>query len=127
MSLNGEKRDQPPYPTAAKRLHSTRCSFGRLGMLAYRVIVNGNHVATVGMKEDGLLFLKASWMRLKDADGLSFPDEGDAVFTISGLRDKTDEHLDWYFKELTLGDKIMLELVETDIVDAPTKVERKST
>jgi len=95
-------------------------------MLAYRVTVNGDHIATVGMKEDGLLFVKASWMRLKDAEGISFPNEGDAVFTISGLRDKTDEHLDWYSKELTPGDKIMLELVQTDIVDAPRTVERKS-
>jgi hypothetical protein len=94
-------------------------------MLAYSVTINGRHVATVGMKEDGLLFLKASWMRLKDAEGISFPNEGDAQFTISGLRDKTDEHLDWYSKKLTPGDKVVLELVQTNVVDAPTKVERK--
>ena len=94
-------------------------------MLAYRVTVNGRHVATVGMKEDGLLFLKASWMRLKDADEVSFASEGDARFSISGLRDETEEHLDWYSKELTPGDKITLELVQTDVVDAPIKVERK--
>lgn len=94
-------------------------------MLAYRVTINGNQIATVGMKEDGLLFVKASWMRLKDAEGISFPTEGDALFSIFGLRDTTDEHLVWYSKELTPGDKIVLELVQTDIVDAPTKVERK--
>jgi hypothetical protein len=94
-------------------------------MLAYNVTVNGEHVATVGMQEDGLLFLKASWMRLKDAEGISFPSEGDAQFTISGLRDKTDEHLDWFSKQLAPGDKIVLELVQTDVVDAPTKVERR--
>ena len=94
-------------------------------MLAYKVTINGNHIATVGMKEDGLLFVKASWMRLKDAEGITLPDDGDAQFTITGLRDRTDEHLDWYSKELTPGDKITLELVQTDVVDAPTKVERR--
>jgi hypothetical protein len=96
-----------------------------LFMLAYKVTINGNHIATVGMNEDGLLFLKASWMRLKEAEGISFPCEGDTQFTISGLRDKTDEHLEWYYKDLTVGDKITLELLETDVVDAPAKIERQ--
>ena len=93
-------------------------------MLAYKVTINGNHIATVGMNEDGLLFLKASWERLTGAKGISYPSQGDAQFSISGLRDQTDEHLDWYYKDLSPGDKITLELVETDVVDAPTKIER---
>jgi hypothetical protein len=94
-------------------------------MLAYKVTINGNHIATVGMNEDGLLFLKASWMRLKEAKGITYPSQGNAQFMISGLRDKTDEHLEWYYKDLTIGDKITLELVETDVVDAPAKIERQ--
>ncbi|MFO1477147.1 MAG: hypothetical protein U1F98_10905 [Verrucomicrobiota bacterium] len=88
-------------------------------------MINGKHVGTVGMDEDGLLFLKASWMRMKDAKGVTFPDTGEARFTISGLRERTDEHLEWFSKALIPGDKVEMELVQATVVDAPTRVERK--
>lgn len=94
-------------------------------MLAYKVTVNGAPVATVGMKEDGLIFLQASWIRLKNAKD---PVEGSARFSISGLRDtedKTQEHLDWFYKDLKPGDKITLELVETATVDPPSQIRKK--
>ena len=98
-------------------------------MLAYHVTINGRRVATVGIKEDGLIFLKASWMRLTEAEGITFPNEGDARFSATGLRtadDEQDEHLEWCLEELSPGDKITLELVQTDTVDQPNRITRKS-
>lgn len=94
-------------------------------MLAYKVTINGREVATVGMKEDGVIFLKAIWMRLSDAEDLTFPSEGDARFTAHGLRtncEDQDESLEWCHEQLSPGDKITLELVETDTVDQPARI-----
>ena len=97
-------------------------------MLAYKVTINGRQVATVGMKEDGVIFLKASWTRLSDAEDMTYPSEGYASFIAHGLRTNCEdqaEFLEWCFEHLSPGDKVTLELVETDTVDQPARIMTK--
>ncbi len=85
-------------------------------MVAFEVHVNGKHLVTAGVGQDGVLSTILSW-------AIGPPPRvghGAMRFGVGGA-DATD-HLDWKVPEVGVGDEITIKLVnvEADAITAPT-------
>jgi hypothetical protein len=97
-------------------------SHGEVPMIAYEVKVNGKKVATVGLREGGVISLIANWVSLPKTK------KWKAAFAAGGMRDgwrNKGEFLQWFEKGLRLGDEISYRLIETNRVDKPHKIKRQ--
>ena len=94
-------------------------------MIAFRIKVNGKRVATAGLPGHHVLSailtsvhrdtsVEAGW-RSED-----FP-ERELRFDVGGLDVPRREHLDWFSRRLQAGDRIELEILDTDEVDRPVR------
>jgi hypothetical protein len=83
-------------------------------MIAFVVSVNGQRVGTIGIGDSGVLGAHVSWV--------GRPGEpGDLSLSVGGLDSRTDEHIRWPEPpEITVGDTVTIQVVETDAVDPPT-------
>lgn len=91
-------------------------------MIAYEVMVNGKKVATVGLRDGGIMALIANWISLPKGA------KWKAGFNVGGLRKGrpgVNEFLTWFEKNLRLGDEVSYRLIETRRVDKPRKVKRQ--
>jgi hypothetical protein len=97
-------------------------------MIAYEVRLNGEKVATAGVKHGGVLSVIANWISLQDGVARGASRDWEAGVSVGGLRGGRrglDEYLTWFRKSLRVGDEVTLRLVETDRVDRPATIQRK--
>ncbi|MCX6906658.1 MAG: hypothetical protein NTY01_01305 [Verrucomicrobia bacterium] len=93
-----------------------------MNMIAYEVKVNGKKVATVGLRDGGVISLIANWV--SHPKGTKWR----AGFSAGGLRKGSrgaDEYLTWFSKTLRLGDDVSYRLIETERVSKPRKIVRR--
>lgn len=81
-------------------------------MIAFRVLHNGKEVCVAGMGEHGILSTNVTWVRIPC--GSPPVAEEDLSLHIGGLHTPTKEHRFWDAPELTVGDSITIEIVETE-------------
>ena len=80
-------------------------------MQAFDVYFNGKKVCTAGVAEGVVSIIVNSASRRGDQD---------LYFSASGLESSTDEHIYWARqRELRIGDKIQIEVVESASIDKP--------
>jgi hypothetical protein len=83
-------------------------------MIAFKVYVNGKKRCVAGIGDDGVLAAIVNSVRRKGKD--------DLALEMGGLISHTLEHVKWLQQEhLRVGDRIKLEIIETDSVDEPVK------
>ena len=78
-------------------------------MIAYEIRVNGKKVATVGLRDGGVLSLIANWVSCPRSATWKNAKDWEAGFTAGGLRSGrrgVDEFLTWYNNTLRLGDEV---------------------
>ncbi len=86
-------------------------------MIAFEVRINKVRVCTAGMAElDAIIGALTSTI---DKDGR--PDRPEIAFHVSGVADK--EAFNWVRKNLAVGDRVEIRVIETARVDAPKKIE----
>jgi hypothetical protein len=84
---------------------------------AFLVRVNGKRLCTAGVGPDGVLTTIVNWV----GGGPRRDVEGDFGFHVGGLDTRTGEHLEYTTPQLRVGDKISVEIVETEAVDPEAK------
>jgi ClpA/ClpB-like protein len=81
-------------------------------MRAFQVDINGKRLCVAGIGEDGVLSAILNHIAGKTGDRFQL--------SVGGLDSSTDERLSWgAFVELSVGDEIRVEIIETDSVDQP--------
>ena len=90
-------------------------------MIAYRIKVNGEHIATIG--QDDMSILTASILASKGNTERGVDDY--IRLSLGGLSHKNEEgfieHFRWKDLDLQIEDIVEIEVVETDTIDPPTK------
>ncbi len=90
-------------------------------MIALKVYINGEHIVTAGQDDWTVLAAHISASRGKDEE-LSF---GDLRYSVGGLSKENAEgfgqHFRWPGRDLTVGDKIEIEIVDTQEITEPAK------
>lgn len=87
-------------------------------MIAYRVEVNGKHVATAGLNQ-GVVAAIANWVFVPSDVASDPKTDWNAGFSLGGLDDATQESRQWFRTDLRVGDEITLKLIEIDQIDVP--------
>ena len=86
-------------------------------MIAYEVYVNGEKICTAGGTELTAL-----------SGGVNFfpsrPDRLGPLLTVSGVISKPEEFLHWAHRELHVGDRVEIRVVETPQVDDAARRDR---
>jgi hypothetical protein len=84
---------------------------------AFVVRVNGKRLCTAGVGPNGVLTTIVNWV----GGGSRRDSEGHFGFHVGGLDSQTGEHLDYTTPQLRIGDKVSIEIVETEAVDPEAK------
>jgi hypothetical protein len=86
-------------------------------MRAFEIHLNGKKLCLAGI-DKGILAATVNWV--------ARPRRSDEVggFSVGGLIDPTEQHVEWTNRKLHIGDDLRIKIVEKDAVDKPRK--RKS-
>lgn len=102
-------------------------------MIALKVSLNGRRVCTAGVRDFGAVSAIVTWVRRKpERSRNSKRIEEELTVDIGGLDSDANEHLKWLARRLDVGDRITVEVVDSNRVDKakrrhrddPRKVER---
>ena len=80
-------------------------------MKAFAIDVNGQHLITAGIGDDGVL-ASSHWI----GRAPPFSASGPVTFLVSGIDGRTDAYVDWWVPPVGIGDEITFKIVETDQV-----------
>jgi hypothetical protein len=80
-------------------------------MKAFDVRVNGKRLCVAGIGDDGVLNTMI--------DHLAGHGRNEVRLTVGGLLSPTEEHLRWEHLSLNVGDKVEVQIFETETVDDP--------
>ena len=86
-------------------------------MKAFRVRLNRNRLCTAGVGPNGVLTAIVTWV----GGGSRRDASGHFRLHVGGLDSRTGEHIDYEMPEVTVGDKVIIEIIEADHVDPETK------
>jgi hypothetical protein len=86
-------------------------------MKAFVIRVNGKRLCTAGIGPNGVLTAIVDWV----SGGSRRTAEGHFGFHVGGLDSRTQEHVDWQTPELQVGDKVTVEIIESEQVDPETR------
>jgi hypothetical protein len=91
-------------------------------MRAFLISKNGKQLCIAGVHE-GILHVSVSWVGGKD---LPIPNGEDISLSIGGLESQLGTHVEWKARRLKPGDKITIEIIDSDQVDPePKRIKRK--
>lgn len=97
-------------------------------MIAFKVSLNGKRVCTAGVRDFGVVSAIVSWVRRKPENSRRKKGiEEELTAEIGGLDGDSRAHLNWLSRRLRVGDRVTVEVVETDIVDKPKRSSRSQT
>jgi len=100
------------------------CSTMPEGMIGFRVVLNGNQLVTAGLAGHHVLSAILSSVVRDPARKTSWPAgraflERELEFSVSGLDSDREQHVGWLSRELTVGDRIEIQILDADEFDAP--------
>jgi len=81
-------------------------------MRAFEVNLNGKRLCVAGFAGDGVLNTVVNHIT-------GHGREPHLELRIGGLISATQEHVDWHYSKLSVGDEVTLKIIETDAVDEP--------
>jgi hypothetical protein len=81
-------------------------------MRAFEAFINGEKVATVGLR-DGLLNVGIEWASLRAGEGMHV--------AARGFDGPAEEHVYWRIVDLKPGDEVLIRAVEAEVVDPPAE------
>jgi hypothetical protein len=84
-------------------------------MRAFQISLNGKRICVAGVGAEGVLTTHIDYVGQKGDD---------LRLAVNGLFAKTDEHAIWINSGLKVGDKVQVNVIETDLVDKPKKLYR---
>eukprot|EP00918_Siedleckia_nematoides_P060767 GHVU01132633.1.p1 GENE.GHVU01132633.1~~GHVU01132633.1.p1 ORF type:complete len:125 (-),score=23.29 GHVU01132633.1:53-427(-) len=102
-------------------------------MIGFDIKLNGEHVCTAGVKQEGVLTAIVTWVKRaipsSAANELTNPEyEEELTFDVGGLvqdLDSDDINVKWVDRVLQMGDEICIKVVQTSDVDRPMERERE--
>lgn len=94
-------------------------------MTAIEVRVNGRKQCVAGIKCDGVVTAILSWVGRGD-EHRALPRE-DVTFRVGGLDSKRREHMEWLTRNMSVGDEIVLRVVDVPKSSVPKKRRRRTT
>lgn len=91
-------------------------------MLAFDVVIDGARLAVAGFADWSVLSAHVTAVQ----EGAGRPDrKGELEFSVGGLSKTADDgaqhHVRWTKRQLTIGSKITIEIVETEAPDEPDR------
>ena len=90
-------------------------------MIAYKIYVNGKHVVTAGQEDWSVLAMHISATRQKEEPSST----GYVRYSVGGLSQQNSEgycqHFRWPEIDLAVGDKVEVEIIESEDVTEPRK------
>ena len=90
-------------------------------MTAFDIYVNGRKVCTAGIPEAGVVTSAITWVAGSD------PKEAeDLEFRVGGLVSRTESHVGWFHRSLSVGDEVRVVVTEALRVSKPQKVKSES-
>ena len=91
-------------------------------MVAFRVSHNGAEVCTASVGSVGVLMAGITWVR-RVGDAARIPsnetEQVECSLSVSALHSPTNEHLTWNCPELRLGDRVEINIIQTDAAPSP--------
>jgi hypothetical protein len=81
-------------------------------MRAFEVRLNGKRLCVAGFEGGGVLNTIVNHISGHGRDAI-------LDLRIGGLISATDEHVDWHYAKLSVGDEIAVKIVETNSADPP--------
>lgn len=103
----------PSAPVDITRRCGRNAESSGLTVKAFVVRVNGKRLCVAGVGPNGVLTAIVHWV----GGGPRRDAESDFGFHVGGLDSRTGEHLDYTTPRLRVGDKVSIEIVETEVVD----------
>jgi hypothetical protein len=96
-------------------------------MRALVLYINGKKVVTAGVNSRGVLAANITWVNVdKPAIGPKRSGGNESVgVSLGGLDTAADEHATWCKRQLKVGDKVCVEVVEVESVDRPRSRQRR--
>lgn len=94
-------------------------------MIAFKVSLNGTKVCTAGVRDVGVLSAIVTWVRRKPENSQSGRGiEEELGLEVGGLDSDANEHLKWLSRRLRVGDRLAIEVIESETVDKPKRRHR---
>jgi len=90
-------------------------------MIALEVHLNGEKVCTAGVGELGVLSSIVSWRGTQHYNDGTAPPGASLQLQVSGLTSPSKEHVRWTERNIRMGDRVEIRVIETSAVDLPQK------
>jgi len=93
-------------------------------MIGFRVALNGNQLVTAGLAGHHVVSAILSYVVRDPARKAGWPNprtfvERELEFSVGGLDSDLEQHVNWLARELAVGDRIEIQIVDADAFDAP--------
>jgi hypothetical protein len=112
--LGASSRPTPPAIINVQRI-ATATGVGSRTVKAFLVTVNGQRVCLAGIGKNGSMAVAVEWVGGKGLDSRSLKEK--LTLIVGGLDSASHEHAHWTTPKIRTGDKIQIEIIETDNVD----------
>jgi hypothetical protein len=86
-------------------------------MKAFLIRVNGKRICKAGVGPNGVLTAIVNWV----GSSTKRTAQGDFGFHVGGIDGRTGEHVNYNTPSLNVGDKVSVEILESDQVDPEAK------
>jgi hypothetical protein len=94
-------------------------------MIAFTISLNGTEVCTAGVRDVGVLSAIVTWVRRRPKNSRrGRATEEQLVFEVGGLDSDANEHLKWLSQRLRVGDRVAIDVIESESVDTPKRRHR---
>jgi len=99
-------------------------------MRALEICLNNKKLYTVGIGDAGVLtaIVRSDLRPVRVSTRKSSPRVAEELgLDVGGLNSSTWEHLGWKTPRLRSGDEVLIRIIESDVVDEPSRRERSNT
>ena len=94
-------------------------------MITFKVSLNGTKVCTAGVRDVGVLSAMVTWVRRKPEHRQRGGGREEQLrVEVGGLDSDANEHLRWLSRRLRVGDRLAIEVIESEIADTPKRRHR---
>jgi len=93
-------------------------------MITFKVSLNGTKICIAGVRDVGVLSAIVTCVRRKAQDRRRGSRRQELSVEVGGLDGGANEHLKWLSRRLRVGDRLAIEVIESETVDTPTRRHR---
>ena len=94
-------------------------------MITFKVSLNGTKVCTAGVRDVGVLSAMVTWVRRKPENRQRGGSREEKLSVeVGGLDSDANEHLRWLSRRLRVGDRLAIEVIESETADTPKRRHR---